>query len=313
VKRLRKGEDIAYRRLNRLILIALMSSLAVFVFPAGASAGTLDQSQPIGDFGFIAEVGGPDARQDAQTFTAGLSGSLDQVDVAVYSPVPCNGGAGITVEIRTAPGGLPATTPLASANLPAASIPPTTPGGFVAVAFADPAAVTAGTQYALVLSSPACTNIAPYYWSASYGDPYTGGTATSRSSVYPEWSDPTTTDFGFKTYVAVSTIALSTNATPSNAVSLGKAVLNKRKGTATVPVFVPGPGVVTLTGKGVIKQRREKASAGIVSMLVKPAGKTKRKLNATGKAKVGITVTYTPTGGSSSSKSKSLVLKKLLR
>jgi hypothetical protein len=291
-----------------------MTGLTVSAFPAGAAAGTLDQSQATVNPEVIAEVGGPGHGQAAQGFTAGLSGSLDQVDIAVYSAFPCNTGAGITVEIWTATGGFPATTTLASANLPAASVPSTTPS-FVSVAFAAPAAVTAGTQYALVLSAPGCTNVSPYFWYLASGNLYPGGLASWRNSEFPNWpeSNANDYDFAFKTYVGPGGPPAGPSATPSNPISLGKPVLNKAKGTATVPVFVPGPGVVTLMGKGVVKQRREKASAGIVNMLVKPTGKLKRKLNNTGKAKVKITVTYTPTGGSPNSKSKSLVLKKRLR
>jgi hypothetical protein len=173
--------------------------------------------------------------------------------------------------------------------------------------------VTAGTQYALVLSAPGtfCPEASehPYDWGSIGGNPYGGGALFNP----PPGGKLTDVDAAFKTYVASGAPPRASPPTPSNAISLGKAVLNKTKGTATVPVFVPGPGVVTLTGNGVVKQRREKASAGIVNILVKPAGKAKHKLNSTGKAKVKITVTYTPTGGGPDSKSKSLVLKKRLR
>jgi hypothetical protein len=107
---------------------------------------------------------------------------------------------------------------------------------------------------------------------------------------------------------------------PSNAITLGKPVLNRVKGTAVEPVDVPGPGSLTLTGKGLVAQRPARASvsrtvpaAGIVNLLVKSKGKTKKKLNKTGKAKVTLTITFTPTGGSAASKTKSIILKKTLR
>jgi hypothetical protein len=93
---------------------------------------------------------------------------------------------------------------------------------------------------------------------------------------------------------------------PSNAFSLGKVRRNKRKGTATIAANVPGPGTLTLTGKGVRAQRTGRASravasktvsgAGTVKLKVKPKGKTKRRLSDLGKAKVKVKVTFTPNG-----------------
>lgn len=92
-------------------------------------------------------------------------------------------------------------------------------------------------------------------------------------------------------------------------------MLNKKNGTATEPVFVPGPGVLMLTGKGVVTKRPVRASAsravsaaGVVNLLVKAKGKTKKKLNKTGKAKVKVRVTYKPTGGTANTQSKSVKL-----
>ena len=107
---------------------------------------------------------------------------------------------------------------------------------------------------------------------------------------------------------------------PSNLLTLGKPKLNKKKGTATQPVTVPGPGVLTLTGKGVVTRRPARASAsravsaaGTVNLLVKPKGKAKRKLNSTGRAKVKVTITFVPTGGSPNAQTKTIKLKKSLR
>ncbi len=103
---------------------------------------------------------------------------------------------------------------------------------------------------------------------------------------------------------------------------LGKVKLHKDKGTATIPVTVPGPGKVTLTGKGVVKQRpasgargalaRAVGKAGKVKLLVKAKGKRKRTLNRNGKVKVKVKVTVTPTGGTRGSQTKRIKLKKTL-
>jgi hypothetical protein len=309
---------MADRRLKRLILIALTAALAASAFPARVAAGTLDQQS---DLTYApAGFGLGSGYEVAQSFIAGLDGALDQVDVVVWfdtsAPEPCNRGSGITLAIRTVADAKPTNTTLARANLPGSSISSSEfPGSWVSLSFAAPTEVTAGTQYALVLSAPdaSCTGpYVPYGIPLAKGDPYPAGGGMGKnpgSSVWENLLDGNW-DFPFKTYVAPP---VGPSPPPSNAISLGKAVLNKAKGTATVAVFVPGPGLVTLTGKGVIKQRREKASAGIVNMLVKPAGKAKRKLNSTGKAKVKFTITFTPTGGTSISKSKSVGLKKRLR
>jgi hypothetical protein len=106
---------------------------------------------------------------------------------------------------------------------------------------------------------------------------------------------------------------------PPNSFTLGKPKLNKKKGTAMLPVSVPGAGNLTLTGKGVVKQRPASASlsrvvgaAGTIKLLVKPKGKTKRKLHRTGKVKVKVKITFTPTGGTPNSQFKKIKLRKLL-
>jgi hypothetical protein len=97
---------------------------------------------------------------------------------------------------------------------------------------------------------------------------------------------------------------------PSNAFSLGKPKLNRKKGTAREPVTVPGPGVLTLAGKAVAPTSLPVGAAGAVNLTVRAKGKKRRKLNRVGSAKVKFTVTYTPTGGTPNSLSRKLVLKK---
>jgi hypothetical protein len=87
---------------------------------------------------------------------------------------------------------------------------------------------------------------------------------------------------------------------PSNAITVGKAKRNKKRGTAQLPVTTPGPGTLALSGKGVKAQNATASgarAAGAVTLSVKPTGKTKKKLNETGKVKVAVTVTFTPNFG----------------
>jgi hypothetical protein len=105
---------------------------------------------------------------------------------------------------------------------------------------------------------------------------------------------------------------------PSNSFTLGKAKLNKKKGTATLTVDVPNPGELTGSGKGVkvagaagavISKR---VSAGKVKLTIKAKGKKQKTLNETGKVKVTPKVTYTPTSGDPSTRSIKVKLKKNL-
>jgi hypothetical protein len=105
--------------------------------------------------------------------------------------------------------------------------------------------------------------------------------------------------------------------------SLGKLKRNKRRGTALLPVTVPGAGTLSLSGKGVAGQQastsraasaRGKAvtSASTVKLKVKGKGKKRRTLNETGRVKLDLAITYTPAGGEPSSQSTRVKLKKKL-
>jgi hypothetical protein len=103
---------------------------------------------------------------------------------------------------------------------------------------------------------------------------------------------------------------------PPNAFTLGKAKSNKN-GTATLTVNVPYPGELAASGNGVKSASAARAQAaktvtapGAVQLLIKAAGKKRKKLNATGKVKVTANVIFTPTGGDPSTQSTKLKLKK---
>ena len=94
----------------------------------------------------------------------------------------------------------------------------------------------------------------------------------------------------------------------SNRFSFGKPKLNRKLGTAKLPVTIPGPGTLVLGGEGVVGQKKTLTAAGTVNLLVKAKGK-KKDLLATGKVKVNVKVTYVPTGGTANGKNRTLVLK----
>ena len=153
-----------------------------------------------------------------------------------------------------------------------------------------------------------------------YGPAVPPGTTVSGSAHYetpiepfcsPQGEEPTpdTFVFGVESYPSHPAIA---NFSPSVSCLLGKAKLNKKKGTALLPVTVPGPGTLTLSGKGAVDQTLAPDRADTVNLLVKAKGKAKRKLKHAGKVKVEVKASFTPAGGTSTSQTKSITLRKKL-
>ena len=96
----------------------------------------------------------------------------------------------------------------------------------------------------------------------------------------------------------------------SNEFEIGKAKLNKEKGTAKLPVSVPGVGTVMLGGSKVKPDSEDAQGAGEVDLTVKAKGKARKQLNNKGKANVTAEVTFTPDGGSPNTEDKKIKLKK---
>lgn len=103
--------------------------------------------------------------------------------------------------------------------------------------------------------------------------------------------------------------------TPSNEFRLGRLKRNKRKGTATLTVRVPGPGELVLAKRKNIKPAKlQPAAADKLRLTIRPRGQAQRKLSHAGKMKPKKTrrltarLTYTPTGGTPRQKSKKLKL-----
>lgn len=96
-----------------------------------------------------------------------------------------------------------------------------------------------------------------------------------------------------------------------NSFTLGKARLNRRRGTATLMVEVPGPGLVAVDGAVPQQQRAEGPGRVALRILPKPAAR--RALNQRGSVRLKLTVTFVPRGGEPSSRAVSLRLKKALR
>ncbi|HMC51060.1 MAG TPA: hypothetical protein VKH20_10490 [Solirubrobacterales bacterium] len=102
-----------------------------------------------------------------------------------------------------------------------------------------------------------------------------------------------------------------TSSKPSNHFSFGKLKLNKKKGTATLVVTVPGAGSLALGGKGVKKAIVKAKGPGKVTLPIEAVAKAKKKLDELGKIKLLPKVTFTPLGGDANAESTKATLTKL--
>jgi hypothetical protein len=191
-------------RRTRTFLITAVAAAAALIPAAGASAGTLDQQQTVSNFGGL-QVANNNSK--AQTFTARLTGQLDQVDLAlsglsVTTP--------LTVQIRDGSATAPGDTVLATGSVPTSSV--ASSESFVPITFTSPASVTAGTQYSIVALNDSDPSGDGWFWYAGKTpgpDPpsaYEGGRLYSSPNGPPgtgPWFEGNTlADFEFKTYVA---------------------------------------------------------------------------------------------------------------
>ena len=196
----------------RSIGFAATAAAVTLLIPSPALAGTLDQQQPI--------VGGTTVNAHsqqsvAQTFTAGLTGRLDQVDLNLNKigtpPVP------LTIELRDVSAGLPGSTVLASQSVLSPSVVASPSSSWISFAFPTPVPVTAGTQYSIVAHSAAVDPPDTYAWKVGTGtDPYPAGAAYTASPPTAPWmifmfGPP---DFAFKTYVIPAPPQAPAAATP---------------------------------------------------------------------------------------------------
>src|SRR3954452_20227454 len=96
---------------------------------------------------------------------------------------------------------------------------------------------------------------------------------------------------------------------PRHHFSFGHLKLNKKKGTATLVVKVPGAGHLVLTGKGVKKASAAAKGPGNLTLPVKASGKAKKKLDEVGALKLTLAVSFAPTGGVAHSETTKVTLK----
>jgi len=196
------------RRLRRGVAVTMLIVVA-FAGTAGRAlaTGTLDQQNP-GPANSFAGV--CDSRL-AQTFTAGLTGTLDTLELQLHR----DGSSGdVIVAIQGTgslanPGAPDDSDVLATQTLTESDLG----NGYdnvETIAFSSPAWVEAGTTYAIVLSAPTCVppefGEAGFVWAQVPNDPYAGGESCFTFSIAPsEWRcGEDTDDFVFATYVTTT-------------------------------------------------------------------------------------------------------------
>jgi hypothetical protein len=188
-----------------MVVTAALAVAVVVPSSAAQAAGTLDQQQPVITQGGNQVFSGISL---AQTFTAGLSGALDQVDVAINEVrIPSLPTAPLVVEIRDTVNGLPGPTIFSSGSIAPADVPDYRDGTtFVSIPLTSVAPVHAGTLYALTLSSATSHEQGVYQWFRTLDDSpdlYPAGSAVHASGVPLTWvADLGISDWAFKTYVA---------------------------------------------------------------------------------------------------------------
>ena len=94
----------------------------------------------------------------------------------------------------------------------------------------------------------------------------------------------------------------------SNAFTIGRPILNRRKGTARLPVTLSGAGTLIATGSGVFT--KPVAGPATVTVPVRARGRKRRALNRRGAVTLRLTVTFVPRGGQASTQTVRLRLRK---
>lgn len=179
----------------------LAGSLAVPPAPVAAAAGIDQAYAAAGSVDFIHDV-----TVAAQTFTAGQTGLLTQVDVSVgrlYAPGP------LTVSVQTTSGGTPTGTVLASATVAMADVPDGGTLHSVGISLA-PTPSTAGTVYAIVLAAPAAPVDTAWLWATDSTNGYAGGAALVGDTKAGTWTIHATQDRSFATWVDTTPCAPGT-------------------------------------------------------------------------------------------------------
>jgi hypothetical protein len=188
--------------------LSLLLGILVFLFnpEAGVSrAGSiLDQKlDPTNDANVFAGLSAslPSQRR-AQTFTVGISGMLNEVDVFINQLGATSGN--LILQIRSTTAGVPVADPvfLVQETVAASSVPPMTGGFFAFDVSSANLPVTAGEQLAIVLSASGGSST--FNWFGVQGNPYPSGSAFEEDPPNHGWVlEQPVYDLGFETFVTV--------------------------------------------------------------------------------------------------------------
>lgn len=297
-------------------MAALVGLAALVVVPAGAGAAVLYDQTDSGGSSFPSsdDYGASNVHTDqiADDFTvpARQTWQITQIDAPgfVFGSPPSTVNAFLYVNSGSLPG-----AELSHGTAISAS---RTPGGNYTVPLTGTAALQSGTYWVSVQQTGATYTTNDWFWqdrTVPAGNPAVfrnpGGGSTPACT---NWT-PMPTCFNDPTELGVL-FRLS-----GHGLTLGKPRLNKKRGTAKLPVTVTDSGELALGGKGVVRQSSALATAsvqvgapGTVRMLIRATGKKRRRLNAIGRAKVNVTVIYMAVGSTAIAQSVRVKLKKKL-
>lgn len=177
-------------RLFLLVIVCAFSLLG----PAPASrADTIDQSFVGPPTGINGGIGGSFTYL-AQTYTAGITGTLTGVNIDVVTLQP----AALQVSIHTVSGGVPTGTILGTTTLAVGQSAPLS----LLITFSGVISQFAGTQYAIVLGYPSSPPGAPAngFWTLQLSNPYPGG-QVFYGNDFSNWNPWPTADGYFQTHV----------------------------------------------------------------------------------------------------------------
>ena len=281
------------------------ASVVLYDQTANAAPPTADSAGPNFSPSNYFDVSNNDRTADDFTVPAGATWALNEIDVtgALENPIPT---PTVNVYLYANAAGKPGAEVFSQVG-----ITPTNAPDFVVPLTGVPS-LAAGTYWITVQLADAGAS----YWSwgtntVQRGNPATWWTNTSSPSCPAgAWAARMTCWTGTNPD-QVFTLK-GTDLTPSNDLALGKPERNTDKGTASLPATVPGPGSITLSGKGVVRRAGATLAAGTVHLKVKAKGAAKRTLKATGKVTVTVQVTFTPTGGNARTVTKKVKLRKKL-
>jgi hypothetical protein len=139
----------------------------------------------------------------------------------------------------------------------------------------------------------------------------TGASGTVLYWTLPQLANGSTRD---GTVYTNHEVLVQATVDPSNKVEFQAPVLNKKKGTAMLPLHVPNAGTLGYgIMAGTVHGPASTSAEGDVSLIVKATRRARRKLNETGKVKETVLVTFTPTFGTPLQVSHTFKLRKNIK